>query len=279
MVTESNLTTAPLESLQSQDARKVMDVVDNLRKTGLGSIIQLPQIVTCGDQSSGKSSVLEAITGIPFPRKENLCTRFATQIVLRRAKVDSVSVAIYPDKLRPSNERERLENVRLHLEDFNKLDELMESAMEEMGLTNGNAAMPKAFSRDVLDIEISGPDRPQLTLVDLPGLIHSENKSQSKEDVEIIKAMVEEYIKEKRTIVLAVVSAKNDYANQIILKKARDLGATDRTLGVITKPDTLVAGSENEKNWIELAQNKDVYFGLGWHMLRNRYGRSLRAVK
>ena len=208
MAAESNLTTAPLESLQSLDARKVMDVVDNLRKTGLGSIIQLPQIVTCGDQSSGKSSVLEAITGIPFPRKENLCTRFATQIVLRRAKVDSVSVAIYPDKLRPSNERERLENVRLQLEDFNKLDELMETAMEEMGLTGGNSTMPKAFSRDVLNIEISGPDRPQLTLVDLPGLIHSENKSQSKEDVEIIKAMVEDYIKEKRTIVLAVVSAK-----------------------------------------------------------------------
>ena len=146
----------------------------------------------------------------------------------------------------------------------------METAMQEMGLTGSDAATPKAFSRDVLNIEISGPERPQLTLVDLPGLIHSENKSQSKDDVKVIKAMVEDYIKEKRTIVLAVVSAKNDYANQIVLEKARDLGATDRTLGVITKPDTLVPGSENEKNWIDLAQNKDVYFGLGWHMLRNR---------
>lgn len=267
---DDGLSHGSLESLQNSDARKILDVVDNLRKAGLGSILQLPQIVVCGDQSSGKSSVLEAITGIPFPRKENLCTRSATQIVMRRARVESVSVKIIPDKLRTEHEREQLEKVALVLKDFNKLDELMEQAMEAMGLKASGKGNPRAFSRDVLNIEISGPTRLPLTLVDLPGLIHSENKSQSKEDVEIIKAMVEDYIQEKRTIVLAVVSAKNDYANQIILKKARDLEAAERTLGVITKPDTLSAGSENEKSWIELAQNKDVIFGLGWHVLRNR---------
>ena len=50
-----NQTQASLENLQNQDARKVMDIVDGLRRTGLSGIIQLPQIVTCGDQSSGKS--------------------------------------------------------------------------------------------------------------------------------------------------------------------------------------------------------------------------------
>ena len=38
-----------------------------------------------GDQSSGKSSVLEALTRLPFPVAGNLCTRFATQIVFRRS--------------------------------------------------------------------------------------------------------------------------------------------------------------------------------------------------
>lgn len=38
----------------------------------------------CGDQSSGKSSCLEAISGVPFPRKDTLCTRFATEVVLRK---------------------------------------------------------------------------------------------------------------------------------------------------------------------------------------------------
>jgi hypothetical protein len=77
-------------------------------------------------------------------------------------------------------------------------------------------------------------------------------------------------MKEPRSIILAVVSAKNDYTNQIVLKLAR---ATDkkgnRTLGVITKPDTLIAGSESEAMYVSLARNQDVEFRLGWHVLKN----------
>jgi hypothetical protein len=74
-ITES-LATSSLDELQSKDYRHVLGIVDQLRLSGLGSILQLPQLVVCGDQSSGKSSVLEAITEVPFPRKENLCTRY-----------------------------------------------------------------------------------------------------------------------------------------------------------------------------------------------------------
>ena len=69
----------------------MLDVVDQIRKCVLESIIPLPQLVVCRDQSAGKSSILEALTKIPFPRNDNLCTRFATEIILRRAPVDSLS--------------------------------------------------------------------------------------------------------------------------------------------------------------------------------------------
>lgn len=80
LIDPDSVTTSSLHALQSTDQRKVMDIVDKLRRTGLSGIVELPQLVVCGDQSSGKSSVLEAITEIPFPRKENLCTRFATEV-------------------------------------------------------------------------------------------------------------------------------------------------------------------------------------------------------
>ena len=77
-------------------------------------------------------------------------------------------------------------------------------------------------------------------------------------------------MKEPRSIMLAVVSAKNDYANQIVLTLARAADKKgNRTLGVITKPDTLIAGSESEAMYVSLARNQEVEFRLGWHVLKN----------
>lgn len=43
----------------------------------------------------------------------------------------------------------------------------------------------------------------------------------------------------------------------------------NRTLGVITKPDTLIASSESEAMYVSLARNQDLEFRLGWHVLKN----------
>lgn len=45
---------------------------------------------------------------------------------------------------------------------------------------------------------------------------------------------------------------------------------SERTLGVITKPDRLSAGSGSEAKFLELARNQDVFFKLGWHVIKNR---------
>ena len=61
-----------------------------------------------GDQSSGKSSVLEGLTDLPFPRDNGLCTRFATQIVFRRAEKTSITVSIIPSPTADSKMKEKL---------------------------------------------------------------------------------------------------------------------------------------------------------------------------
>ncbi len=158
-----NFNTASLEALQDGDQRKVMDLVDKLRRVGLQHILQLPQLVVTGDQSSGKSSVLEAITEIPFPRKENLCTRFATEIVLRRATEESITTHITPDKARPVDEQKKFQDFARSIKDFAELPDLIEEATELMGLGNNDPLQPaRAFSKDILKLEISGPGRPQL---------------------------------------------------------------------------------------------------------------------
>ena len=48
----------------SAGVRPTLDLVDDLRKLGLQKDVPIPQIAVMGDQSSGKSSVLEAISGM-----------------------------------------------------------------------------------------------------------------------------------------------------------------------------------------------------------------------
>ena len=83
-----------LQDLQTQEQIRLLDVIDALRAEGLSEYTALPQLIVCGDQSSGKSSVLEAISGVPFPRKDTLCTRFATEVILRRAKEEAIVVSL-----------------------------------------------------------------------------------------------------------------------------------------------------------------------------------------
>lgn len=73
-----------------------LEKIDKLFACGVGDIINLPQIVVVGDQSSGKSSVLEGLIRKPLPRDSGLCTRFATQIIFKRSLKDMISVSIIP---------------------------------------------------------------------------------------------------------------------------------------------------------------------------------------
>lgn len=256
-----------LQAIHHPSDVQLLDDIDKLRSHGISHLVALPQLVVCGDQSSGKSSVLEAISGIPFPTKDNLCTRFATEVVLRRTSAEHVSVTITPGPGRVHEEAQKLQQFNMTLTDLRLFGEVLENAKAAMGVVDGGIA----FTDDTLRVDISGPDRPHLTIVDLPGLIHSHNKFQSTQDIEIVRSLVQRYMTSSRSIILAVVSAKNDYANQIVLKMAREADPHgSRTLGIITKPDTLPAGSESEADFVSLAKNEDVSFDLGWHVLKNR---------
>ena len=77
-----------ISTLYKNETRKYIDLIDSFRHVGLQQDIEIPQIAVMGDQSSGKSSVLESISGIPFPRGSGLVTRCATEISMSQTKVD-----------------------------------------------------------------------------------------------------------------------------------------------------------------------------------------------
>ncbi|KAL4781065.1 P-loop containing nucleoside triphosphate hydrolase protein [Aspergillus varians] len=208
--------TDALQGLCTEEQLGLLNSINSLRSQGISHYISLPQIIVCGDQSSGKSSVLEAISGISFPVKSSLCTRFPTELVLRKSAQVGVRVLIAPHHSRSDLERESLGSFCKEIGSFDGLPALIDNAKAAMGITTHG----KAFSNDLLQVEVSGPDHPYLTIVDLPGLIHSETKQQSAADVQLVQDVVRSYMTEPRSIILAVISAKNDFANQIVLKLA-----------------------------------------------------------
>lgn len=258
------LDSTALDELNSAETRTLFDTADNLSSLGVGRIVNLPQIIVVGDQSSGKSSVLEAISHVHFPVQGGICTRFATELVLRPGSRRCVTASVqFADSSRPAHS---LQVTDFHQED---IDRIIGDARDEMGVS----ATGRHFSKDVLRLEIQGPEMYPLTLVDLPGIFHTSTSTQSSEGRETVMELVESYMKKPNSIILTVIAASNQLANQIVMEKAAKHDPTKtRTLGVITKPDLLAPGSPMEQEYLQIVRGREAFhnLGLGWHVLRNR---------
>lgn len=150
--------------LQSQEQAGILDAIDKLRNENIDcEQIDIPQIVVCGDQSSGKSSLLEAIAQVPFPAGSGAVTMFATELILRRAPSDAVHASIIPSWERTQEQRVLISEFQYRPEklDRNEFRNLFTLVSEHLDEIDGNTG----FRYDKLRIEVSGPTQPQLTLI------------------------------------------------------------------------------------------------------------------
>ena len=262
----------PEASLRLSDGLELLDTIDKLRALGIDKEVPLPQIVVVGQQSSGKSSVLEAISGVAFPINDGLCTRFATEVVLRRAPAVSTSVRI----VRKSNAvydcdpyQQRIDNFHKDVEAMNALgvDKLPEIVARASKCLSPNS--DANISEDLLRIEVTGPDQDHLTLVDLPGIFYYTKPGQNADAPIIVKELALKYMSGK-SIILAVISGRVEYCTQEILQTLKTVDASgSRTMGIITGLDQVERFSKTEAEYLALVENDTMPLTLGWHALRN----------
>ncbi|KAI1138226.1 P-loop containing nucleoside triphosphate hydrolase protein [Hypoxylon sp. FL0543] len=82
--------------------------------------------------------------------------------------------------------------------------------------------------------------------------------------------MVMKYIRERRTIILAVVPCTHDVATQQILKRAAEVDPDGkRTIGVLTKPD-LLQEMATKNAVVDLVKGNRKDLQLGYFVIRNR---------
>jgi GTP-binding protein EngB required for normal cell division len=57
------------------DSRRLIQGIKSLENLNINTTLQLPKFVVVGDQSAGKSSIVEALCDISLPRSQGTCTR------------------------------------------------------------------------------------------------------------------------------------------------------------------------------------------------------------
>ena len=247
---------------------QLLNKMSVLRASSGDEYMDLPQVVVCGDQSSGKSSVLAALTGIPFPTDSLRCTRYTTQIRLRRGDQVRIEISIIPDPDSTAEERQRLSGFKQTMGKDANVETVFRRATELI-FPLGRAS--NFLTKHILNFQVSGPKQPYLTIVDLPGLI-SADVEEAENDRMAAVDLARFYMEKEHTLILPVVSCSNDLSNQAVLQMAKDIDINGtRTLGIITKPDMALT-VERELDFIKLASNKRKRnkLPLGWHVMRNK---------
>ncbi|KLP05444.1 uncharacterized protein FFB20_11674 [Fusarium fujikuroi] len=274
-----------VQSLIDETQVSLFDAFQKLSRLRSDRNIAVPQLVVVGDQSSGKSSLLEAIARFPFPVHGGLCTRFPIKLVLRRSSEVRISYFIEPGSSRSDDDRDRLHRFEGHLADTSMFGDCLSQVAAVLGVpappgydkprdgTPIYQGAASGFTDDVLVVNQSGPQLPYLDVLDLPGIFQASSYGQTDADRAVVTAMVEKYIKEESNLVLLVTHAGNSYNNsnavqvvQSIL--SRDSRLAQRLVGVLTHP-------EFADDTDALEQARDILHGRKdnaipkWHVVKN----------
>ncbi|XP_069380086.1 dynamin-1-like protein isoform X4 [Paralichthys olivaceus] len=202
-------------------------------------IIQLPQIVVVGSQSSGKSSVLESLVGRDFlPRGSGIVTR-------RPLVLQLINIAPLQERVKTENGVTAEEwGTFLHCKnqiftDFQQIRREIETETERSSGEN------KGISPEPIYLKIFSPKVLNLTLVDLPGITKVPVGDQP-EDIEAqVQEMILSFISNPNSLILAVSPANSDLATSDALKLAREVDPDGRrTLLVVSKLDLMDAGTD-----------------------------------
>ncbi|KAJ9505175.1 hypothetical protein QJQ45_024850 [Haematococcus lacustris] len=214
---------------------------------------KLSTIVVVGGQSSGKSSVLEAVVGRDFlPRGTGIVTR--RPLVLQLVKQDDADAQEFGEfGHNPGRKYTNFEEIRGEIE-----------AETERLLKNMNG---RVVSPDPIYLTVHSPNVPNLTMVDMPGLTKVPIDGQPASIVQDLEEMARQYIKGENAIVLAVSPANADLATSDALRIAREVDPSgERTIGVLTKVDIMDRGTDCR----DVLQGRTLKLRHGWVAVVNR---------
>ncbi|KAL9019201.1 MAG: hypothetical protein Q9185_003510 [Variospora sp. 1 TL-2023] len=204
--------------LLGEGMRAFVTLIQDLRDLGVEELVlPLPKICVLGDQSTGKSSLIEGISGI--------------KLAVLNPQED-------PAKFHPSSQADPGGDIQVK------------------------------FSPNVVRVDISAADVPNLSFYDLPGVINQAEVREEDYLVTLVQNLVKSYIKNETCINLLAMPMTDDAANSTASRLVQELDAQHRTIGVLTKPD-LLQGEESLSQWIEILKGGKFKLGHGYYVVKN----------
>jgi len=143
--------------------RPLLDLFDDLREVmgdKLSKDLQLPSIAVIGNQSAGKTSVIERLSGIALPSGVGMVTKAPLVLSMRRDDQEFIKIK---RTNYPHSEKDITDKTQVSLE------------IEKMSahILNDNSTDSSRFnlSKESISLKVHGPKLIDLTLIDLPGAI------------------------------------------------------------------------------------------------------------
>lgn len=284
--------------------KAVVKKIQDLRHLGIEHHgLALPKICVVGDQSTGKSSLIEGMSEIKVPRSAGCCTRCPLEINLSESQLpDSpwtckvllmkkyiydgsgrIKRATHAKPLGPWIGQDPEEFLFETLTDKSLVQETLKWAqlatlnpgrsykdfMRGDNTDTDETYTQVKFSPNVVRLDISAPGFPNLSFYDLPGVINVAEIDGEKYLVTLVENLVKEYIEADNCIALLTLPMTDDATNSSAARIIRDVsGARSRTLGVLTKPDRVQIG-EGYNQWCEILRGQKFSVGHGYYVVRN----------
>eukprot|EP01040_Poterioochromonas_malhamensis_P005109 gene5110-5472_t len=257
---KSSIQTKDIKFTLSSEIYKELDRISQMKQ--LGELdLKPPKIIVVGNESHGKSTLLERIVNLPiFPKAKGICTRCIIRVHLRRCLPTEPSIAevslLSPIAEKGFYQVSALDNIREKIQDAMQF--LIDNDTKKRMIIDDNEVVVKIKLPYVLNVDI----------LDLPGLVTTARESSGQNLPDVTKRLASKIVMENKdcSVFLLVNDIRVPPNQSRGCEVIQECKVESKTLGVFTKLDAFVSedGDEAEELTQSLNCKADSSFSVGY---------------